>query len=152
MADRQRPDDQAGLEARGRDRLAHLLRGLERPAARAVGHELDARHEADAPHVAHQRQAGDALAERGLHVGAGPRGVADEILAEEDVQVGHRGRRAHRVPAVREAVGESADLGRPGPEHRPHPLGDDHAGEREVAAREPLGDRSAPTCTTSSPT
>src|SRR3954451_18179515 len=99
---------QAGLEDRGRQETAQQPLGffvVERLLGGLVLDEFDAVEETLAADVADNRQVVQLL-KGGTERGRRLLDMVVDALALEDVEVGQRHRRRHRVPAERVAVGE----------------------------------------------
>src|SRR3712207_4566494 len=80
--------DQPLFEGCRRDTEAYLERGIEALLLALVGHELERRHQAHAPDLAHQRMVGERFAQAGLEMGARAGRVAGQVLALDDVEDG----------------------------------------------------------------
>src|SRR5262245_12334017 len=138
VAARQRAHDQPVLHAALSHAGSHLEVRRKQLARGPIRHQLDAGDEPHPAHVAHEGQLAERRAQRFLEVWPHARGVSHEILAQDDVEIGHGGGRAHRMAAVGEAVREGADVRRAVAQHAPDLLGDEAGREREVAAGELL--------------
>ena len=98
----------------------------------------DRLHQALAAHLGHARMAEQPIETRAQTGARRPR-RARAILGRINSEVGHAGRAARRMAAVRAAVREQ--IPRIGLEPAPQPRTDDHAAERQVSARDRLGER-----------
>ena len=149
IADQRRREDNQPPSSRGlaHDRLAPpFLHGLEQPQAPAhQPSSLSPGHEADAPAASPTTEQAGGTARR-----------APPACRRQSARRPRKSRSSPRsisrfaiTAAPRTScqlyvkpVSEAADLRRPGLERPDHTRSEpDHAGEREVAAREPLGDR-----------
>ena len=126
----------------GRRHLAMDARvAVDRLPGRAIGHELDADHQALAADFADIRVLAHAIDQRLLEIRADFRRVLDQALLLEYLEIGEADRAAHRMARIGEAVREHADLGRSVGEHAPHLVRHHDRRKREIGAGDALGER-----------
>ena len=133
--------DQPALVELAGEEAAQQLLGLlvvEALLRLLVFDQLDRVEVAGAAHVADDRQVVQASPASARNSPSLAQHVAAEVLALEDVEVGHRDRRGDRVAGEGEAVGEGGVALH---ERLGDPVGGDHRAHRRVGRGQRLGDR-----------
>jgi len=130
--------DQSLFQAGCGNHRTDLEVGVEVLALATIAGELQSGEQADATNLADQRVLGESLLHALLQVGTGIPGIASEVLALDDIQVGDGRRDAHGVPGIgvtvaNGTVGIGALL-----QYLPDSLTDYHPGQRLVGRGQPL--------------